>query len=150
MNFIFLVIPYSNCYFLSFFCYYTCFLTWFSLFSQLFSLLLDCLTFHFSFSPLLHVTDDELSMLYRAFVLVAIFLGGNKKGGKLSRGNYVQTICLGFIIQGQFSGWQQFGGNYQRSIILGGNYLGEQLSGGNFLGGNCLENNYPGGKPCSR
>ena len=142
-------------------------MTWFFPFFQLFPLLLDCLTFGFSYSPLL-----QLSMLCRTIVWNAIVLGGNKKGGKLSGGNYVKAIYLGSIIQGQFSRWQRFEGNYQWSIILRGNSLGAnfwgaiirgainrgqlswgQLSrrnlsfggGGQLFGGNYLRGSCPGG-----
>ena len=61
-------------------------------------------------------------------------LGGSKPGEKLSGDNYVKAIYLGYIIRGQFSGWQLFGGNYQYSIILWGNSLST----------NCSRANYPG------
>ena len=57
----------------------------------------------------------------RAIARDPIVLG--KQGGKLSADNYVKAIYPGFIIRGQFSGWQLFGGNYQYSIILWGNSL---------------------------
>ena len=47
----------------------------------------------------------------------------NKKGGKLSWGNYVKGIYLGSVIQGQFSRSKLFRGNYQWLIILRGNSL---------------------------
>ena len=103
--------------------------TWFPLFFQLFPLLLDCLTFGFSYTPLLHLIDDQLSLLCGTIVLDDIVLGSNKNGGKLSRGNYVKAIYFGSIINGQFFGWQLIGGNYQWSLILWGNYLGVSFLG---------------------
>ena len=125
--------------------------TWFSLFFQLFPLLLDCLTFELSYSPPAschprfdHLDQidhlDQLSMFCRAIVWDDIVLGSNKEEGKLSGSNYVKAIYLGSIINGQFSGWQLFGGNYQWSIILWDNSLGAK-----YPGGNCPGSNYPGG-----
>ena len=78
-------------------------------------------------------------MLCWAIVCDAIVLGGNKKRGKLCGSNYVKAFYLGFIIQGQFSWWQLFGGNYQWSFILR-KRLGTEFFRGNYPGGN-----YPGG-----
>ena len=119
--------------------------TWFPLFFQLFPLLMDCLKFCFSYSHLLHVVDDLLSMLCRAIVWDDIVLGSNKKGGKLSGGNYVTAIYLESIVKGQFSGWQFFVANYQWSIILWDNSLAANFLGGTYLWGNILGGNYPGG-----
>ena len=117
--------------------------TWFSLFFQLFPLLLDYLTFGFWYFPLLHLIDDKSSILGRAIVWDAILLGDNKKGGKLSGGNYVKAIYLGSIIQGQFSRWQLLESNYQWSIILREIVLGQffrvQLSGGQLSWGTIVQ-----------
>ena len=125
--------------------------TWFSLFFQLFPLLLDYLTFGFSYFPLLYFINDKSSILGRAIVWDTILLGGNKKGGKLSGGNYVKAIYLGSIIQGQFSRWQLLGSNYQWSIILRGNSFGSIFWGGIIRGAiipgeNCPGDYYPGGQ----
>ena len=88
-------------------------------------------------TPLLHLIDDQLSMLWRAIVWNASVLGGNKKWGKISGGIYEKAIYQGSIIQGQSSGWQLFGANYQWSIILRGNSLGVYFLGSNYPGGNC-------------
>ena len=55
LNLIFLVFPYTS-YFLSFFSCYPCFCN-LVLPTQLFPLLWDCLTFGFSYFPLLHLVD---------------------------------------------------------------------------------------------
>ena len=55
LNLIFLVFPYAS-YFLSFFSCYPCFCN-LVLPTQLFPLLWDCLTFGFSYFPLLHLVD---------------------------------------------------------------------------------------------
>ena len=125
--------------------------TWFSLFFQLFRLLLDYLTFGFWYFPLLHLIDDKSSILGRAIVWDAILLGGNKKGGKLSGGNYVKAIYLGSIIQGQFSRWQLLESNYQWSIILRGNNFGSIfwdaiIRGATILGYNCPGDYHTGGQ----
>ena len=72
--------------------------------------------------------------LCRAIAWDAVFLGGNKQGGKLSADNYVKVIYLGSIIWGQFFGWHLFGVNYQYSVILWGNNLSTT----------CPRANYPG------
>ena len=103
------------------------------MFFQLFPLLLDCLTFGFSYSPLLHLCyAEQLSVMPLSWA-------ATKKKGKLCGSNYVKAFYLGFIIQGQFSGWQLFWGNYQRSFILR-KRLGTDFFRGNYPGGN-----YPGG-----
>ena len=63
-----------------------------------------------------------------------IVLRGDKQGGKLSADNYVKVFYLGSIIQGQFSGWQLFGGKYQHSIIQWGNSLSTTCPRANYLG----------------
>ena len=78
--------------------------------------------------------------LCRAIVWNAIVLGGNKKGGRLSGGNYLKAIYLGSIIQRQFFRGKLFGCNYQWSIILGDNsFLGaitwESILGGEIVWG---------------
>ena len=47
---------------------------------------------------------------------------------------------LSGIIQGQSSGWQLFGANYQWSIILRGNSLGVYFLGSNYPGGQLSPN----------
>ena len=71
---------------------------------------------------LLHLTDDQLSMSYRAIVWDDIVLGSNKKGGKLSEGNYVKT-------------WKPFiWGPLSRHSLLGDNYLKASIIGKSFCG----------------
>ena len=53
--------------------------------------------------PQLQLIDDQLPILCRGIVWYVIVLSDNKKGGKLSVGNYAKAICFGSIIQGQFS-----------------------------------------------
>ena len=121
-----------------------------SIFFQLFPLLLDCLTFGFSYSPLLHLIDDQLSMLCWAILCDAIVMGSNKKKenymvaitwklyiwGSLFRDDFPCGYYLRVIISGQlFCGtdWVQifFGTIIRRSNYQGGYCPGDNCSGGN-------------------
>ena len=115
-------------------------------FFQLFTLLLDCSTFEFSYFPT--ATPYRWSVIYvmQSNCLGCHCLMGQEKMRKIIWRQLPESIYLALIIQGQFSGWQLFGGNYQWSIILWGNSLGSNFFGGNHPGGKYPGGNCPGGE----